>query len=328
MRPGLLALAILMAAPALASVSDGVRKWRAGDYEGAVADWTGPAANGDAEALFNMGQAYLLGRGVPRDRDTAIGYYRRASAKGHVAATANLGIALFQSGRRTEALGPLREAADRGDARAAYVLGTATFSGEGSPRNPVLGYAYMVRARDAGLAEAERQTARMATLLTELERQRGEAAAAALAAGRPIPVELLGPGVRPAPVAVAAASEPEDGGEPEAPPVRARGQRQPVRAAGAEKTVEAAPAAAPGWRVQLGAYADEPAARRAWATLVSQSARLLEGLQPIYAPSGRLVRLQVGPFEGRQEAGDLCRRLAEAGRPCFVADGGRGQGNR
>jgi cell division septation protein DedD len=76
-----------------------------------------------------------------------------------------------------------------------------------------------------------------------------------------------------------------------------------------------------GWLVQLGAYTSEPAARTAWATLVAQSAALLEGQAPLYAPRGGLVRLQVGPFEDRGEAAALCQRLSASGRPCFVTGG-------
>src|SRR5512141_817396 len=133
-----------------------------------------------------MGQAYRLRRGVPQRTRTALDYYRQASAKGHVAATTNLGITLWQEGQRAEALGFLRTAADRGDIRAAYVLGVAIFSGEAAPRNPPLGYAYVLRARDGGLAAASAQAARMATMMTPDARARGEAAAAALAAGRPV----------------------------------------------------------------------------------------------------------------------------------------------
>ena len=107
--------------------------------------------------MFNMAQAYRLGRGVPQNTQTAIDYYRRAVDKGHVGAMTNLGIALYQDGRKTEALNQLRQAADRGDLRASYVLGVATFGGDGAPRNPALGYAYVARARDGGLAVASSQ---------------------------------------------------------------------------------------------------------------------------------------------------------------------------
>jgi hypothetical protein len=323
-----------LAAPAMATVSTGVERWQAGDWSAAVAEWVTPAARGDADALFNMGQAYRLGRGVAQSSTTALDYYRRAADKGHVAATANLGITLWQEGRRTEALGHLRTAADRGDLRAAYVLGVATFTGDGAPRNPALGYAYIVRARDGGLAVASGQAARFATRLTAEERARGEAAAAALAAGRPVAVAMADPAGPDRPIVpdqtaqLVSDAEEESDSPPE--PVR-RDRRAGAGTTVATKTDAKAASGtgeraegtsrdddAGGFRVQLGAYANERAARTAWATLVSQSAALLKGLKPVYSPRGGLVRLQVGPFDGKPEAGALCAKLSAGGRPCFV----------
>lgn len=311
MRPWVL-LALLLAGPAMASVADGARKWRDGDFAGAVAEWRAPAAAGDPEAMFNMGQAYRLGRGVPQNQDIAIDYYRRAAARGHVAATANLGISLFQDGRKAESLAFLRAAADGGDARAALVLGLATFSGDGAPRNPALGLAWVLRARDLGLAPAGPQVTRLSALVTEADRARAQAAADALAAGRPVPVTLASAGApAPAPVAVATAGAGEDEAEAAASGPTAAPERSV-----AERSV-----AAGAFVVQLGAYASEPAARVAWATLVSQAADLLSGRSPIYLARGNLVRLQIGPFAARAEAQALCAQLAAGGRPCFVTSG-------
>lgn len=351
-----LALFLLLAAaaPVAASVQSGLEKWRAEDWDGAVADWVGPASRGDAEAMFNMGQAHRMGRGVPQNSEVAIDYYRRAADKGHVGAMTNLGITLYQEGRKTEALNQLRQAADKGDMRAAYVLGVATFGGDGAPRNPALGYAYVVRARDSGLSVASAQAARMATLMSADDRARGEATAAALASGKPVAVvlaELSAPkAAEPVVLAdagAATAADTEDEAEEAdtpAPARKAAPEKAPARAAekpaakGAEKSADKKPAKAQaeksaneapaakadaraeaeGFKVQLGAYANESAARTAWATLVSQSAELLKGRKPIYSPRGNLVRLQVGPYPDRGDAAELCTKLAAAGRPCFV----------
>jgi cell division septation protein DedD len=355
MRGIIIMAGLALATPAVATVATGAEKWRAGDWDGAVAEWTAPAARGEPEALFNMGQAYRLGRGVPQSSKTALELYRQAAAKGHVAATTNLGITLWQEGRRAEALGFLRTAADRGDLRAAYVLGVATFSGEAAPRNPALGYAYVLRARDGGLAAASAQAARMATMMTPDARARGEAAAAALAAGRPVAVvmaDLAAEAPRPTtPVEAAGADDSEDDAEaaPARKPADGRGRATEQSAALADEVEKAAAGTPPkgkakagagakekpakaeakaeaeaeteGFKVQLGAYANERAARTAWATLVSQSADLLKGAKPLYAPRGGLVRLQVGPFETRKDASSLCTKLAAAGRPCFVTEG-------
>ncbi len=341
----LIPAALVPLAPALASVQAGVEKWRDGEWDEAVAQWVAPASRGDAEAMFNMAQAYRMGRGVPQNTEAAIDYYRRAADKGHVGAMTNLGITLYQEGRKTEALNQLRQAADRGNLRAAYVLGVATFGGDGAPRNPSLGYAYVARARDGGLAVAAPQAARMATLMSADDRAKGEAAAAALASGKPVAVvlaEMAVPRAAPEQVQLAEVSgarpgdaETEDEAEavPEAPVKgAARRPTTPEKAKGA--TAEAKEKAGPkeksgvrekaaerqaaGWKVQLGAYANEGAARTAWATLVSQSAKLLKGQKPGYSPRGGLVRLQVGPYAERAEAAELCAKLAAAGRPCFV----------
>jgi cell division septation protein DedD len=322
-RGAALLLLALLPAAALASVDEGVAKWRAGDWDGAVAQWVTPAARGDADALFNMGQAYRLGRGVPLNRITAIDYYRRAADKGHAAAAANLGITLWQEGRKTDALTSLRAAAEKGDLRASYVLGVATFEGDTAPRNPALGYAYVVRARDGGLSLASAQAARMATRMSSDDRAKGEAAAQALAEGRPVTVVLAAmsaplPAPEPA-VADEGVDSVEEALAESAAPAKADQPRKTESAKPAPAKAEArAEPPAEGWKVQLGAYANERTARTAWATLVSQSAALLKGKKPLYAPRGGLVRLQVGPFEERAPAAELCAKLSAAGRPCFV----------
>ena len=68
---GAVAAAALIATPVHADVKAGVDAWSAGDYATAVAEWQVPAQNGDADALFNLAQAYRLGRGVPADINRA-----------------------------------------------------------------------------------------------------------------------------------------------------------------------------------------------------------------------------------------------------------------
>lgn len=332
----LIAAALALAVPAGASVADGVQKWRAGDWAGALANWQGPAGRGDPDALFNMGQAYRLGRGVAPNNQTALDFYRKAADKGHLAATANLGITLFQDGRRTEAMTWLKQAADRGDPRASYVMGIATFNGDGAARIPVLGYAYMIRARDGGMAQADQQAARMATLLTPAERGRAEAVAAALAAGEAVPAELLDTGGKAAPTAAATEPELAPGPAPaetadadSAPDAMPEVPRVVTRAAPAASAapaiaapaIEARKAPRAQWRVQLGAYQTEAAARSAWTTIVRGEPALLKSQDPLIEPRGRLVTLQVGAFAEREGARDLCAALAKAGRTCFVVGG-------
>ena len=57
--------------------------WSGGDYPAAIAMWLRLAEAGNADALYNLGQAARLGRGMAADPDTALAYYRRAAALGH-----------------------------------------------------------------------------------------------------------------------------------------------------------------------------------------------------------------------------------------------------
>jgi uncharacterized protein len=119
--------AVAAASPARADVKAGVDAWLAGDFPKAVAEWRGPAAAGEPDAQFNLGQAYKLGRGVPADQNVAMDWYRKAAASGHMQAQATLGLQLFQSGKRDEAMIWLKKASDQGEPRAQYVVGTAYF---------------------------------------------------------------------------------------------------------------------------------------------------------------------------------------------------------
>src|SRR5688572_25923493 len=88
---------VVAGAPALAqSVEAGISAWQAGNYDEAVRAWRPLADRGNADAQFNLGQAYKLGRGVPVNVNLAEQWYERAARQGHVQAGANLGLILFQ----------------------------------------------------------------------------------------------------------------------------------------------------------------------------------------------------------------------------------------
>ncbi|MDV3256958.1 MAG: sporulation protein, partial [Sphingomonas sp.] len=117
MRALFLALMIGSLAPPAAaqSVRDGIEAWQKGDTEAAVAIWKPLAEKGDADAAFNLGQAYRLGRGAPLDLARAQGWFERAARKGHVDAQATLGLLLFQNGNRVSAMRWLKGAAEAGE---------------------------------------------------------------------------------------------------------------------------------------------------------------------------------------------------------------------
>src|SRR6186713_3119556 len=98
------AAAILLGASgASADVKAGVDAWQLGNYPAAIAQWRPLAEAGDADAQYNLGQAYKLGRGVPLDLRTAQGWYEKAARQGHPQAQAILGLILFQNGQRAAA---------------------------------------------------------------------------------------------------------------------------------------------------------------------------------------------------------------------------------
>ncbi len=173
----LLALPLIAAtmatAPAHADVKDGVDAWQRGDYQGAVAEWRPAALAGDADAQFNLGQAYKLGRGVPADLKQAEDWYRRAAKQGHLQAEDNLGLVLFTANRRDEAMPFITRSAERGEPRAQYVLGTAHFNGDLATRDLARAYALTKRASDAGLGIASARLAQLDSLIPLEQRQRG-----------------------------------------------------------------------------------------------------------------------------------------------------------
>ena len=175
---GLIALG--MASPALADVKAGVDAWERGEFDRAISEWRDPAARGDADAQFNLGQAYKLGRGVPMDLKAAESWYKKAADRGHIQAADNYGLVLFQDNRRDEAMPYIRASSARGEPRAQYVLGTAMFNGDIAEKDWVRAYALMTRASAQGLPQASRSLATMDKYIPLVDRTKGTQLAAQL----------------------------------------------------------------------------------------------------------------------------------------------------
>lgn len=157
----LTAAALAVAAPAFADVKAGVDAWSRGDYDAAIREWKAPADKGDSDAQFNLGQAYKLGRGVPQDLRKAEELFAKAAEQGHMPASDNYGLLLFQRGEHARALPYIASAADRGDPRAQYLLGLAYFNGENVTKDWVRAYALVSLAQRAGLPQAVPALAQM-----------------------------------------------------------------------------------------------------------------------------------------------------------------------
>lgn len=250
--------ALAASAPALADVKAGVDAWSRGDYARAVAEWRGPALAGDADAQFNMGQAYKLGRGVPADLAQAEGWYQKAAAQGHAQAQDNYGLALFGDGRKADALPWLEKSVARDEKRAELVLGNMLFNGDAVPRDYVRAYALVSRSSQQGLPQASQTLAQMDGYIEPDQRQQGIALAARIAdQGRSAQIAALAAPPAPPPRGRAGAVPASDRAEPapvpampapiattDLPPSAAGHRARPGRD-GAPSTGGVAPAAAP-----------------------------------------------------------------------------------
>jgi len=168
--------------PALADVKAGVDAWSRGDYATAIKEWRPPAEKGDADAQFNLAQAYKLGRGVPRDLAKAEELFGKAAEQGHLQASDNYGLLLFQRGEHARAMPYVRAAASRGDPRSQYILGLAHFNGDGVEKDWVRAYALVSLAQQAGLQQAIPALAQMDQHIPIEQRQQSVALATQLAA--------------------------------------------------------------------------------------------------------------------------------------------------
>lgn len=176
------ACGMLISTSAAADVKAGVDAWSDGKYEAAVQQWRPLADKGDADAEFNLAQAYKMGRGVPLDLGQAETLYGKAAAQGHVQAADNYGLLLFQRGEREKAMPYISAAAARGDARAQYILGVAHFNGDLAAKDWVRAYALVSLAQQAGLPQATRALAQMDEHIPLEQRQESVALATKLAA--------------------------------------------------------------------------------------------------------------------------------------------------
>ena len=275
-----------LAAPGSAqSVKAGIDAWQRGDYVNAVGIWRPLAEAGDADASFNLGQAYRLGRGVLVDLGTAQTWLERAAQKDHPDAQTTLGLLLFQNGNQAEGLRWLKGSAERGDARAMLVYGTALFNGDSVRQDPVLGYAYVSRAAAQGLEPAKNTVAQMDEIMPLAQRKKGVALAMQKARTPPSPK----------PKQSARATFPQ----PKAKPA------QPV-------TVIAASGP---WRIQLGAFSQRSSAEALYRKLSGSPS--VAGRRQFLVPAGSVTRLQIGPYANKGAAAAACSSLAARGQACF-----------
>ncbi|MCH8615285.1 SPOR domain-containing protein [Sphingomonas sp. SM33] len=278
------------------SVKAGIDAWQQADYAKAVSIWRPLAEAGDADAAFNLGQAYRLGRGVPLNLGTAQTWLQRAAEKDHLDAQTTLGLLLFGNGNQAEGARWLKQAAEKGDARAMLIFGTALFNGDGVTQDQVLGYAYVSRAAAQGLEPAKSTLEQMNSVMSVEDRKKGVAIAMqkaktqAKAAPKPSKVAQAAKPAAPKPAAI--------------------------------KPMERSPsvvATSGAWRIQLGAFSQRSSAEALFRKLAGSSP--IAGHQMVLVPAGSITRLQVGPFESKAAASSACASLSAKGQACFPVSG-------
>lgn len=143
------------------------------NYERAAYWFTQAAAQGIANAAYNLGVLYHQGLGTAQDIDRALDWYRRASQLGHPEAQYNLGIAYIEGmGTRYNpnmAAAFFQQAAMGGIAEAAYNLGLILENGLLGEVRPDDALRWYRGAAEKGSVEAEKALAALAEKLNVTE---------------------------------------------------------------------------------------------------------------------------------------------------------------
>lgn len=315
--------ALAATAPAWADVKAGVDAWQRGDYKAAVAEWRSFATAGDADAQFNMGQAYKLGRGVPVDPGLAEEWYRKAAMQGHPQAEDRYGLILFENGKRPAAVPYLQKSSSRGEPSAQYVLSTMYFNGDSVERDWVRAYALMTRAVAGGVPKAPEKLAQMDEYVSLRDRQKGVELARQYEtdATRQRNVAYAPPSANPdsGPRPIRTTEVPPSVAPKPVTPVPTRPTAKPPVAVAKAVPPPARPAPAGGWRVQLGGFKDAGNAQKLVATLRGKGA--IGGLTPYLVRADGLTKLQLGSFGSNIDAAKACAAIKRAGSECVPVRG-------
>ena len=318
------AAALVFAAPAIADVKAGVDAWSEGNYAEAVRQWTQPAAAGDADAQFNLAQAYRLGRGVEVSLVQAEALYARAAAQGHVRAADQYGLMLFQKGERERAMPYVEAAASRGDPRSQYLLGIAHFNGDLAAKDWPRAYALLTLANAAGLPQARGALTQMDEYIPLEEREEAQALAASIKqeseanrARELAAVDLATVGTAAETPALIGADfaeaspAPAPAPAPEPAPVQVRVAPAPPPQSAPVRPVTSGP-----WKVQLGAFGVPGNAARLWNKLSGRPE--IAGREKVEKKAGALTILLAGGYASRADAAAACSALKRNGQDCLV----------
>lgn len=134
------AMALLLHTPALADHSAGLQALKAKNYDVAMQEFTSGDAVGNAASQERVAHMYRKGRGVEKDKDEAIKWYRLAAEQGLSKAQFQLGFMLWGKG------GIKSRSLKTGSA----VDGDYKYSFKGDDSNQIESYQWMMLAASQG----------------------------------------------------------------------------------------------------------------------------------------------------------------------------------
>jgi TPR repeat protein len=118
------------------------------------------AEQGFPEAEANMGGLYYLGQGLPRDYSQAVFWSQKAADHGNVKGEYNLGLmcALGQGVKKSneQAVHWYLKSAEQGHQVAAYSVGIAYWYGMGIAQDQIKGYMWLLLAQRFGWAQSQK----------------------------------------------------------------------------------------------------------------------------------------------------------------------------
>jgi len=152
-------LAVLTLGMGQASAQEAFKQYANKDYTDAYKGFEKLAANGDLNAMNNLGLMLVNGQGTTVDYAAAADWFEKAAKKGHISAINNLGT-LYELGHGRQqnyqlAAQSYRIAADRGMSDAQYNLAALYEQGNGVAKDPMQAYIWYGLAARAGDADAK-----------------------------------------------------------------------------------------------------------------------------------------------------------------------------
>ncbi len=151
-------LAVSIAGAQAGALNDGLRAFKARNYQQAMAYWKPLTEKHDPDALYNIGLLYMKGLGVKKDYRAAKHWFQQAAKYGSVDAAYNLGV-MYKKRRfgypsSKDALYWWRQAAARGHPESEFNLGVMLAYGNGTQQDVATALKLWQKAARQGDANA------------------------------------------------------------------------------------------------------------------------------------------------------------------------------